>query len=95
MTKLMTAEEARKISKSNSEEDIIIEILNKIKQKAEEGEFQLNVVNFGFGDGAYYSNGLTDKQKRIVDKLKELNYETRMIVEERQFVNIYLRITWK
>lgn len=94
MNEFMTASEANEIAKENND-DILIELLDKIKEKAKKGEFILTTNQYGLGDGDYYSNGLTGSQKKILDKLEELGYKTKMVVEEKQFVNIYLKIEWK
>lgn len=93
MNNYMTASQANEIAKENNDE-ILVEILNEIKKKAENGEFKLITRKHGFGDVNYYSNGLTGNQMKVLDELESLGYKTEMVVEEKQFVDIYLKIEW-
>lgn len=100
MKNYMRASEANKIAKevnNVSEEnngEILEEIVKEINKKAKDGKFELVIRNYGFGNGSYYGSGLTDNQKAILNKLNELGYKTKMVVEERQLVDIYLKIDW-
>lgn len=89
----MTAEEAHNISKGTSE-GILEDILESVEKKAKEGEFQIRIHKHGYGDIGYYGDGLTKSQKDVVSMLRNLGYKAEMVVEENQFVNIYLMIEW-
>lgn len=83
MDKYLTASEANKIAKENNEDSILKNILEEIKVNAEKGKFELITRKGGFGEGNYYVNGLSDREKRVISKLQELGYKPQMIVEEK------------
>lgn len=90
----MTAEEARKISKENNKDYIVENILETVQKVAHKGEFQVDIRGYGFGSTSYYANGLTEEQGKIIREIENLGYKAEMHVEERQFVDIFLRISW-
>lgn len=98
MDKYLTASEANKIAKENNEDSILENILEEIKEKAQKGEFTLITRKYGFGDVSYYTEKLSDVpqkvQQKVISKLEQLGYKAKMVVEERQFVDIYLKVEW-
>lgn len=47
-----------------------------------------------FGDGSMYSGDYPPIVKSTLNMLKEHGYKASIVVEEKQFVDIYLRISW-
>lgn len=92
--RLIGANEANAIAKESSGIHITEEIMKRIVKAAENGKFRLEVRDFGFGDSELYSGEMNDKQRKSVNKLKELGYKTTIRTEEKQFVDIYLEVIW-
>jgi len=63
MDKYLTASEANKIAKENNGDNILENILEEIKKKAQKGEFTLIIRKYGFGDVSYYTEDLSDVQQ--------------------------------
>lgn len=91
----MTAEEARKISKENNKDYIVENILETIQKVAYTGEFKVDIRGYGFSSTSYYANGLTGEQENIIREIENLGYKAEMHVEDRQFVDIFLRVSWE
>ena len=98
MKNQFTAKDANKLAMENNySHRVVDEILERIKEKALEGEFEIEIGKYGFGDISYCSNGLTENQEKIVDELDKLGFKTEMVVEKLLPLypyNIYLHITW-
>jgi len=64
---------------------------------AGDGKYEIQVRQFGFGDGCYYST--EDKWpefgKAIIKQLTALGYQCRIRCYEGQFVDMWLEISWK
>ena len=92
--KLLRADRAREIANNNDPKGIAKRISEKIADKAEMGEYELKIRDYGFGDSSLYAGEMNDIQKEVVKILKELGYEVKLRTEEKQFVDIYLQIEW-
>lgn len=90
----LKANEARAIAEKNNPEFIVKNIIERITKKAEDGEFELKVRDFGFGDSVLYNEDLNKLQQKAVDELEKLGYKVRLRVVTNQFVDIYLEIKW-
>ena len=93
---LLTAEEARELSRVNSPEELVEVILKGVKEKAEQGKSKFVTREYGFGDGCLYTSE-SNYPARISGALRilrELGYKVDIVSEERQFVDIYLKVTW-
>lgn len=90
----MKAHEARKLTNARNPEVILDTILKMIKVAAEQGKSSIKVREFGFGDGSLYSGDPTMTQSTVIKELKKLGYTADIKVEEKQFVDIYLDISW-
>ena len=91
---LLKATEANRIAIENDETAIVKEILENVKIKAEAGEFELKVMNYGFADPSLYIGTMKPKQLRVVKLLESLGYKARLEVLEKQFVEIFLNVQW-
>lgn len=91
---IIKAQEARELSKKNSIEGIIEEIGKMIIESAENGESILQIRDFGFGNSELYNGKMDEKQEEIINILRSYGYSAKLRFEERQFVDIYLEISW-
>lgn len=48
-----------------------------------------------FGDGALYSGNYPPIVQSTLDMLKAHGYKAWIVVEEKQFVDVYLKISWE
>lgn len=91
---LLTREQVNKIAKENSADHILEEILNTIRKHAESGEFECKIRGFGFGNYYGSEDDYPERNKKVIQKLRDLGYTVEIGYESRQFVDIYLYITW-
>lgn len=93
----LTAEEAVKISTRNNSDTAIEQILEDIKKAAEREERRIKIYNYGFGDGVMYAaryDKWTKLQQNIYNELVALGYTVDHKADERQFVDLYLEVSW-
>ena len=93
----MKASEARKISDSQQPDKIVEGILERVKEAARTGEYQIRVTDHGFSDSKLYErgeSGWTDIQKAVAKKLESLGYEACLRIDTRQFAHISLGVSW-
>ena len=95
MIQYITANQAREIMPSIKVEIILNELMVEISEAAKSDSSRLYVREYGFGDGALYSSKVPSLQNQIITKLRELGYTAEIRIEEKQFVDIYLLITWE
>lgn len=96
MSKL-TAAEAAKISTRNHPETAIEKILEQIKEAAEHEKRTIKIHDYGFGDGIMYGaryDKWTKLQQNIYNELVALGYTVDHKADERQFVDLYLEVSW-
>lgn len=93
----MTADQARDKAKAKDPSATVDEILAMVDAAAGDGKYEIQVRQFGFGDGCYYST--EDKWpefgKAIIKQLTALGYECRIRCYEGQFVDMWLEVSWK
>ena len=92
----LTAKQAAEISDANSATIDVDEILQRIKEEAQKGERKLIVKDYQFGTGECYTteDKYPTRCKCILKALRELGYSAMVITEARQFVDIWLEISW-
>ncbi len=92
--KMLTADEARDLMRANTPDWHVEKILAAVKLAAERGESKLKSYACDFGSGKLYGAKPTALQQAVIDKLHTLGYRTAIRVEERQFVDIWLEVSW-
>lgn len=93
----MKASEARKISDSQQPDKAVEGILDRIKEAAKAGKYNIRVTDHGFGDSKLYeygAHGWGALQRNIAERLINLGYELLQRSECKQFVDIYLEVSW-
>src|SRR5690554_5658541 len=96
MTRI-TADQARDKAKAKDPSAAVAEILDAVANAAEEGKYEIQVRQHGFGSGSYYS---TEEKwpefgKAVIKELKGLGYQCRVRCYEGQFVDMWLEVSWK
>ena len=96
MTDRLTAEKARDLAKAKDPSFAVNEILQGIETAAREGKYEYVTRGYGFGSGECYSG--EDKWpalcQAIAKELRGLGYSVRVRVNESQFVDLWLEVTW-
>lgn len=94
MTKYFTADEARQLADQNQRlHEAIVAITDYIKVTAEAGNTSIKVRDYGFSSGSCYATTPPFCQA-IIDKLEALGYTTKIRSEDRQFVDMWLEVSW-
>lgn len=72
-------------------------ILADVQKRKRAGDRDLRVYGYGFGTGACYAqrHQWPAHCRRIQDSLLGLGYSAKLCVEERQFVDIWLNVSWQ
>jgi hypothetical protein len=93
---LLTAEQARELSKLNNPEGLVEVVLKGVREKAEQGKTKFTTREHGFGDGSLLTSepNYPSKIREALQILRELGYSASICTEERWFVDIYLKVTW-
>ena len=96
MTTLFNAKDAKQLSKSNDPNELLKTILGEIKEKASMGKWEYITRNYGFGESILYDSecNYPEKIKHVLYGLRDLGFTANIITEERQFVDIFLHVTW-
>lgn len=96
MTERLTAAKAAEIANKHDPAKAVDAILADVQKQAQAGRRTLRVNGYGFSSGECY--GLRDKWpehcRRIQDELWALGYKADLRVVERQFVDIWLQVSW-
>ena len=93
----MKASEAREISDKRNPQKAVEKILTQVKDQAENGQYTVKIRDWGFGDSVMYSSShrnFSSHQQKIDKGLRDLGYKTELKVDERQFTDIYLEVSW-
>lgn len=90
----LTADEARALAKKSDPDSHVAEILGIVKKAAEAGETYIRTYACDFGSGNLYQGKPTPLQSAVLAKLADLGYKTEIRAEERQFVDIWLQVSW-
>lgn len=92
----MKASEARELTNSRCPKPILDTILKIVEGAAVKGQSSIKVRSFGFGDGNLYHGEkyASTTQQEVIKSLRSLGYIVGIKAEEKQFVDIYLDISW-
>lgn len=90
-----TADDARELMRVHTPEYHVEKIIDQVRQAAQKGSDTLKTYACNFGDGALYSGQPSELQKAVMAQLRDLGFEVRIRVEERQFVDVWLEVSWK
>jgi hypothetical protein len=96
VTNLFSAEDAKQLSKSNDPDEMLKTILEAIKEQATLGKWQYITRNYGFGESVLYDSesNYPLKIKHVLEGLRGLGFDAKIVTKESQFVDIYLQVTW-
>ncbi len=92
---MLTAQQAKILACPKTADDFLKEILQSIKAIAEKGGLTHKTYIAGFGDARLYSGKPNPVQQEILNKLHQLGYKAGIRCEEKQFVDVYLFISWE
>lgn len=95
MTNFLTAEQARALTAQSNPDWHVGQILEEVKVAAARGEWSIKTYACNFGSGNLYGGTPTDLQSAVMAKLNDLGYKTEIRCEERQFVDIWLQVSWE
>lgn len=92
----ITAAEAAALARSKSPDGALDLILAEVRKQAEAGKTSLKTYSCGFGDGALYTDEskYPELQREVLKRLRALGYRAEVRVEERQFVDLWLHVSW-
>jgi len=95
-THRINAEQARDIARAHDPSFAIDEILAGVEACAREGKYEYTTRKFGFGDSACYGfeKGYPEQCKAILRELRALGFNASVKAEEKQFVDLWLSVTW-
>lgn len=89
---------AKELYERYNQESEIENCLKEIEQlaieAAKKGETKIEYRNFNFGSGHLYGGAPTRPQANVISMLKDAGYKTQIHCEERNFVDIWLEISW-
>jgi hypothetical protein len=96
MNNLFNARDAKALAKLNDPDELLKVILEEIKYEASEGKYEYITRDRGFGEGALYDieDNYHSKIKNVLTSLRDLGFDAQIITDCRQFVDIYLRVSW-
>lgn len=92
----LKASAAKELSKANDPESVVESILSRVEKAANEGNWKVQIRDFGFGSNVYYSgpNEWPSAGKAVIHELRKLGYAVDIRCEDRQFVDIFLEVSW-
>lgn len=94
--KRMTAKDAIALSKAHDPAFAVESILASVEKAAKAGKYEIQVRQYGFGDGSCYCN--EDKFpplcQAILKDLRALGYTCSVEAKEMQFVDMWLSVRW-
>lgn len=95
--KPMTADEAAALARSKSPDGALDVILAEVRKQAEAGKTSLKTYSCGFGESNLYADEsrFPELQREVLKRLRELGYHAEVRVEERQFVDLWLHVSWQ
>ena len=89
---------ARELYEKYNQESALDSCLNEIEQlvieAAKKGETKIEYRNFAFGSGHLYGGAPTEPQAKVISMLKDAGYKAEIHCEERNFVDIWLEVSW-
>lgn len=90
-----TADKARDLARSKDPGAAVLDILKHVKEAAEAGKYTVDIRSHGFGDGWAYGGETPAYNRAIMDELKKLGYAVNVGSECRQFVDVWLIVSWE
>lgn len=96
MADRLTAAQAADIARAKDPSFAVETILAGVRKAAEQGKYEYTTREYGFGDGACYTNEESYPAlcKAILKELRALGYKAHVGVECRQFVDLWLSVEW-
>ncbi len=96
MTERLTAAKAAEIADKHDPAKAVDAILADVQKQAQTGRRTLRVNGYGFASGECYvqRDKWPEHCRRIQDELLALGFKAEVRVEERQFVDIWLQVSW-
>ena len=93
---MLTAAQALVISQTSVPTVIVESILNLVQAAAENGDRSIKYRGSGFGDSIMYSgeDHIPAVNRAVIKQLRDLGYQVRIRCEERQFVDLWLEVSW-
>lgn len=94
---MISAQKARELAKANDADTITKKIADMIEAAAKQGKFEIQVRDYGFGTTAYYGgpNEWPTLGKQVIGVLRGLGFKADIKSEDRQFVDIWLDVSWE
>ncbi len=93
--KQLTAEAAHALTQKHDPESYVAEILEQVREAAEDGKTSIKTYACDFGGGNLYGGHPTKTQVAVLNRLRHLGYKVEIRAEERQFVDIWLQVSWE
>jgi len=91
----MTAEQARSIAQSKDPAFAVETILAGVAKAAEQGKYEYTTRDYGFGTSTYCNErDYPPLCLAILKELRGLGYTCAVRAEERQFVDLWLSVSW-
>lgn len=91
----LTAEKARDIARAKDPAFAVESILADIQKAAEAGKYEYLEKGYGFGTDTYRNEkDYPELCKAILKELRALGYRCQVQAVERQFVDLWLEISW-
>jgi hypothetical protein len=94
MSGKFNAQDARDLMRGKTPEYHVDLILEQVKVAAHEGKDRIKTYACDFGSGNLYGGTPTPLQQAVMDQLHALGFKTAIRCEERQFVDIWLEVSW-
>lgn len=96
---ILTAKQALEISRANDTSyygKYVQEILDKILEAANNGKYCISIYDYEFGSGKCYTteDKYPEQCRYIIEQLRSLGYNCIIKCEEKQFVSMWLEISW-
>lgn len=96
MTERLTAAKALEIAEAQDPSKAVEVILAMVRAAAQSGKYSIRVRDYDFGSSVCYSSerDWPETCKAIVKELRALGYTCAGRTEERQFVDLWLEVSW-
>lgn len=91
----LSAASARDIARAKDPAFAVETILTEVAKAAEAGQYKYTTREYGFGSKTYCNErDYPLLCKAILKELRELGYQCQVNAEERQFVDLWLEVSW-
>ena len=92
----LTAAEAASLSRQKDPAFAVETILEEVRKAAQAGEWSIKTYSAGFGDAALYApeNKWPEHNREALKRLRELGYRADVHAIEKQFVDLFLEVSW-